>query len=77
MQMAQHLLADAQPVPEQHLPDSFLPNLHTEHDTPWYGLSFWPAGVCCPACVTAQLLVLPMPSASSQAGQYEKLKPLT
>lgn len=45
-----------------------------------YGMeypSLWPAGVCCPDYVTAQLLVLPTPSASSLAGLYEKLKSLT
>lgn len=56
--VSNHLLTDAQPVPEHQLPP--WPNLLSfiaEHDTIRYGKYFWPALLTCPGSVLFQLLV--------------------
>jgi len=61
--IAHHPLTDAhQPVPRQQspAPPPAAPSLYAEHDVVWYGISLRPAGLSCPGCIPAQLLVHPL-----------------
>ena len=57
--IAHHPEPDAQPVlaPRSLVPSGQLPQLYTEHDVIWYGISPWIAWLGCPGCAPSQLLV--------------------